>query len=122
MLSRLRSFAAVATAAVAISAALPAGTAVARPDPCRASSFNTTSEVAVVVVGQWVDTGGGDVRLTCHLVQGSVKVASATEDVPGPVAVIASDQRIEPSTFRVCYEVTIEPANPWAPLYYDTNC
>ncbi|HEV2757600.1 MAG TPA: hypothetical protein VG318_17690 [Actinomycetota bacterium] len=122
MLSKVRRFAAVAVAATAISAALPAGTAAARPDPCRVSSFNTTSEYAVVVEGHWVDTGGGDVRLTCHLVQSGVKVASATEDVPGPVAVIASDQRIDPSYFRVCYEVTIEPANPWGPLYFDTNC
>lgn len=122
MLSKVRSFSAVALAAAAFSAALPAGAATARLAPCRVSSIDTGFETTVLVEGHWADTAGGDVDLACHLVQGGVKVASAREDVYGPVAAISSVQRIPAADFTVCYEVAIAPFNPWGPYYYDSDC
>lgn len=122
MLSKTRRFAAVATAAFALSAALPAGTAAGAPVTCRAVSASTGSEVAIVLQGQYVDKAGGDVRLTCHIVQNGVKIVSVTDPLTGPVAATVSDQRIGTAPFRVCYSVAIEPLNPWAPYFVYSDC
>lgn len=121
MLSKAKRLIGVAAAAVAVSAALPAPTAGAALAPCRAVSQSTGSEVAIVLEGQYVDKSGGDVVLTCYLVQNGVRVASARDPLVGPVAVLASDQRLSTVPFTVCYTVSIRNLVTWSSSYY-SNC
>jgi DNA-binding beta-propeller fold protein YncE len=117
-----RTWPAVTVAALAI-AALPAtGAGAVAAGPCRAVAQSTGSEVVVVLEGHYSDKDGGDVRLTCHLVQGGSKVVSVTDPLTGPVAATVSDQRLGTAPFRVCYSLAIEPLNPWAPYHYASDC
>lgn len=122
MLSKTKRLAAVATAALAISAVVPAASATAvAPAPCRAVSQSTGSEVAIVLVGHYVDSEGGDVTLTCSIIQNGVRVVSVKDPLIGPLAATVSDQRLGTAPFRVCYTVSIEGLSPWNYKSY-TNC
>ena len=124
MRSKTRRYAAAVTAVLAVSAAIPATTAGAAPDICNAVSHSTGSETAVLLEGhyRWPKDRTADVRLTCHLVQNGVKVVSVTDPLSGHVAALASDERIGPDPFQVCYTVMVSnnPA-PWDWLTM-TNC
>jgi hypothetical protein len=121
MISKTRRGVLAVAAAVAASALMPAAPAGARPSPCQITSASTGSERAIVVAGHYEDSQGGDVILTCHIYQGATRVASVTDEVVGPVAAIASDQRTGPSIVRVCYEVTIWRFVDWG-YYHSTDC
>jgi hypothetical protein len=116
MLSKTKRLTAVAAAAVALSAALPATSAGAVPGTCNAVTHSTGSEVAVLLEGhfRWAKDTRADVRLTCHIVQNGVKVVSVTDPLSGNVAALASDARIGTDPFRVCYSIMLnyQPA-PW---------
>ena len=120
MLRGIRRFVGVTAAALALAGALPAGTATAAAGPCRATSQSTGSEVAIVLSGSYVDKQGGDVQLTCYLVQGDRTVASTSDELSGPVAALASDQRLGTAPFQVCYEVTIWRFVDWGYYHYNS--
>lgn len=122
MRSKTRRFIGMAAAVLAISGAIPATTAGAALIPCQATSQSTGSEVAIVLRGNYVDRDGGDVTLTCSIYQGTTRVASVRDPLAGPVAALVSDQRLGTAPFRVCYTVSIEPLDAWAPYYHYSNC
>lgn len=119
-----RRLAAVVAAAAALSAAVPVTTAGATiaAGPCRVVSQSTGSEVAIVLEGHYTTKNGGDVTLTCSIIQNGVRVVSVKDPLTGPVAALASDQRLGTAPFRVCYSVTIEDLNPWGPYYSYSDC
>lgn len=121
MLSKKMRLGAVA-AALAASAAVPAPASAALTTCQAAVSQSTGSETAVLLVGRYVDQKWrGMVTLTCNIVQNGVTVASAGDVGSGSVAVVASDERIPPGPFTVCYEVRIFVPSTMA-HYYMTNC
>jgi hypothetical protein len=123
MASRTRRLTGLAVAGLLISAAAPATSALgASLAPCRAVSQSTGSEVAVVLEGSYTDKAGGDVFLTCYLVQNGVRVASVRDPLVGPVAALVSDQRLGTAPFSVCYTVSVHSLDPWGPYFYDSNC
>ena len=123
MLSKKRRLAGVTMAAAALAMALPAGTATARLAPCRATSASTGSEVAIVLTGEYEDRAGGNVVLTCVLVQNGVRVASVRDPLFGPVAALASDQRLGTDPFEVCYDVvTSFMVDDFGSHYHYTDC
>ena len=114
MHSRTKRLTGIATAVLALSAAVPAASASALAVvPCRAVAQSTGSEVAIVLAGHYVDSEGGDVTLTCHIIQNGVRVVSVRDPLIGPVAATVSDQRLGTAPFRVCYTVSIEGLSPW---------
>jgi hypothetical protein len=123
-MSRTRRLVAVAAAAAAIAAAAPASRAVAdtAAGPCKVVSQSTGSEVAIVLVGNYTTKTGGDVILTCYLVQNGVKVASARDSLRGPVAALVSDQRLNTSPFTVCYAVAMQDISPWGLWHHFSDC
>lgn len=106
MLSMTKRLTGVA-AVIAFAGAAPAHAATLSIAPCRAQSASTGSETAILLHGHYADTAdiAFDVLLTCHIVQGGQRIVSRTEQVDGPVAALASDERIPPGPFTVCYEV-----------------
>lgn len=121
MLSKAKRLTGLAATALAVSAALPAAPAGAALGPCTAVAQSTGSEVAVVVEGDYVDNKWlGNVSLTCHLVQNGVTVASIKDPLIGPVATLASDQRLGTDPFHVCYSVHI--GKPFGGSVSFTNC
>lgn len=124
MAHKTKRLVAVAAAVAALSAAMPAATAGAAlaAGPCRAVSQSTGSEVAIVLEGHYTTKNGGDVTLTCSIIQNNVRVVSVRDPLTGPVAALASDQRLGTAPFRVCYSVTIEDLNPWGPYYSYSDC
>lgn len=105
MRSRTRRLAVIVSAALALSAPIPASTAAPALAPCRAEAVTTGSETALVLIGRFSENGAFDVWLTCHIMQEGQRVVSRTDEMEGPVAALASDERIPPGPFTVCYEV-----------------
>ena len=107
MLSKTQRLTGVAAAVIALAGAVPAHAATLSVAPCGAQSVSTGSETAVLLHGHYVDTTdiAFDVELKCHIVQGGRIIASRTDLMGGPVAALASDERIPPGAFTVCYEV-----------------
>jgi hypothetical protein len=91
--------------------------------PCRADARSTGSEVAIVLTGEYVDRTGSDVTLTCILVQNGVRVVSVRDPLGGPVAALASDQRLGTAPFSVCYDVVgHKMVDDFGTTYHYTNC
>ena len=121
MLTRTRRLVGVAAAVIALAGAAPAHAATLSVAPCRAQSASTGSETAILLHGHYADTAdiAFDVVLTCHIVQGGRIIASSTDLMGGPVAALASDERIPPGAFTVCYEV--ETKHFWGTNFH-SNC
>lgn len=114
MLTRTRRLVGVAAAALAVSAALPAPVAGAVDDaPCNAAvTQSTDSEVAILLEGHYVwNKRDGHVRLTCHIFQNGVEVAAVSDQLPGWIAALASDERIGTDPFYVCYSIYVTATN-----------
>jgi hypothetical protein len=128
MLANTKRLTAVAAAVLALSAAIPVTSAGAVPEICNAVSHSTGSEVAVLLEGhyRWPKSTTAHVSLTCHIVQNGVKVVSVSDELPGHIAALASDERIGTDPFSVCYSiyVTDRPLTPPFPIhaYSTTNC
>lgn len=85
--SKIAIAAAVAASALTVVPASPASAAVA---PCRvAPLFGVTGGRQLVTIAGAYTAAATDVELTCHAVVYETVYASASEDVPGPVAVVA---------------------------------
>ena len=125
MLSKTKRFTGVVVAALIVSAGIPAGTAAATLAPCRAVvSQSTGSEVAIVLTGEYLDRAGGNVLLTCVIVQNGVRVVSVQDPIlVGSFAALASDERLGTDPFYVCYEVqTWFMVDDFGSNYHHTNC
>lgn len=121
MPSKTKGLTGVAAAVIALAGAVPAHAATIGVAPCRVQSVSTGSETAILLHGHFTDTAdvAFDVVLTCHIVQGGQRIVSRTDQLDGPVAALASDERIPPGAFRVCYEV--ETLHLWG-SNSRTNC
>jgi hypothetical protein len=125
MRSKTRRIAAGAALALAVTAAAPSALAsdtAAAIAPCRASaSALNGNQITVVVTGHYVDNQGGDVTLTCHVVQNGQRRASFTDSSSGPIAVVSGTASVPIAPFSVCYEVSIWDITGWG-YRYQTNC
>jgi hypothetical protein len=102
---RLIAACAAATALVVASPAAPtAGASVA---PCRAAGALSGTGFEVVVEGQYAAPGPYDVRLTCYVVQNGIRIASFTDSLTGPVAVVAGRATIPLGPYEICHTLFV---------------
>ena len=114
--------AALALAVTAVAPSALASDTAAAIAPCRASaSALNGNQITVVVTGHYVDSQGGDVTLTCHVIQNGQRRASFTDSGSGPVAVVSGTASVPIAPFSVCYEVSIWDITGWG-YRYQTNC
>lgn len=107
MLRKTKSLIAAAAAATALVVAAPAPTAGASLALCRSAGALVGAGFNVVVEGQYAAPGPYDVRLTCYVVQNGIKIASFTDSLTGPVAVVAGRAVIPLGPYEICHTLFV---------------
>jgi hypothetical protein len=103
--------AAVALAAMTVVplSAAPAAAAT----PCRAIPVaqRTNPTQVVLVAGAYTAAGAIDVRLTCGVVRNGITVASRTDELVGPVAVVSDTVDVGLGSVTSCYVLRVAYAD-----------
>jgi hypothetical protein len=117
MLRTGRVAAVAALAASMLSTAAPPAGAVG-PCQVRASGVGTGFTQTYLVTGEHAPAGAIDVQLTCGVVKNGFTVARFTDDLSGPVALVAGTVNLSSGQVYACYESRVHYADGRS-SYYD---
>jgi hypothetical protein len=104
-MSKTKRFLALATAAAALAVIAPSTAGAAAVGPCQVRPVGGFQEwyQDVLVTGESAPRGAIDVELTCGVVRYGETVATATDGLAGPAAVVAEVETVHAGPVSSCY-------------------